>query len=210
MRKIQHGDKILYLTPAVTSEIEQTLQGKAVVYSDSIQPQDIASFCRTLNESDQEIGIIHHLNYGLLLSNFESLYRVIKAAGGLVVHQDDVLLIYRRGKWDLPKGKLDEGETLEHCAAREISEETGVGNLQLAAPITATYHTYSEKSRELLKESHWYLFHADQKTIPVPQTDEDIELCEWVPAKELPSYQTNMHASVIDVLTQGLGMAQLK
>jgi len=51
-------------------------------------------------------------------------------------------MIFRRGKWDLPKGKLDKGETLEQCAVREVREETGLKKIKLQSPLMTTYHTY--------------------------------------------------------------------
>jgi 8-oxo-dGTP pyrophosphatase MutT (NUDIX family) len=112
-----------------------------------------------------------------------------------------VLLIFRRGKWDMPKGKLDEGEDLETCAIREISEETGLKSLKLIRPLQVTYHTYFERERHILKESHWYLVRCNRKTELTPQVEEDIEKCEWVPLNRTETYTGNMHASIIDVLT---------
>ena len=82
----------------------------------------------------------------------------IQAGGGLVENeQREVLFIFRRGKWDLPKGKLDRGETLEQCAIREVEEETGVGQLQLIRFLLITEHEYVERGKKILKETHWWL-----------------------------------------------------
>lgn len=125
----------------------------------------------------------------------------IVASGGLVTTpKKDVLLIYRRGTWDLPKGKVDDGETLEACALREIEEETGVGNLILRRKLLTTYHTYYEKEKHILKECHWFLVQTDGLQPLVPQTDEDIQECRWVRDSELEAYKNNMPASIRDVL----------
>src|SRR5215510_275068 len=98
----------------------------------------------------------------------------IIAAGGLVVNdRDELLMIFRRGKWDLPKGKLDKGESLKDCAIREVEEETGLKNITLGPPLIITYHTYHEGARFILKESHWYKMSVSGQQNLVPQTEED-------------------------------------
>jgi 8-oxo-dGTP pyrophosphatase MutT (NUDIX family) len=133
------------------------------------------------------------------------------ASGGLVHTKDnETLLIFRKGKWDLPKGKLDEGEDLEACALREIVEETGAANLKVEQPLYISYHTYHEKEAHILKESHWFLIKTNKKSILHPQTEEDIERCEWVPLDKLPGYMNNMHASIIDVVNAGIKLLTCK
>jgi 8-oxo-dGTP pyrophosphatase MutT (NUDIX family) len=125
----------------------------------------------------------------------------VKAAGGLVQQEDrSVLLIYRRGKWDLPKGKLDKGEKLEACALREVEEETGLKNVQLQSPLLVTYHTYHEGTRFILKESHWYTMQVTGLQQLKPQTEEDIHDIRWVPLEEIESYTGKVFPSVKDVL----------
>src|SRR4051794_1665781 len=95
----------------------------------------------------------------------------IIAAGGLVTNEyNELLMIFRRGKWDLPKGKLDEGETIEQCAVREVEEETGIGNLELVKLVGITYHEYFDKhiNTEVRKETHWFAMRVNGKPIPVP------------------------------------------
>jgi len=129
---------------------------------------------------------------------------VIQAAGGLVKNgKDEILLIFRRGKWDLPKGKLDKGETLEECAVREVGEETGLKKIQLLSPLLITYHTYHEGTKFILKESHWYRMKIDSEQTLVPQTIEDIQEVKWVKEADLHQYMNNTFPSVADVLKAG-------
>jgi len=81
------------------------------------------------------------------------------------MEEKELMLIFRRGKWDLPKGKLDPGETLETCALREVQEETGVSNVKLEKFIGITQHTYFDKhiGKEVLKETHWYKNESERK-----------------------------------------------
>jgi 8-oxo-dGTP pyrophosphatase MutT (NUDIX family) len=51
-----------------------------------------------------------------------------RSAGGLVVRDDEILLISLHGgrRWQLPKGHIEPGEQVEAAAVREVREETGV------------------------------------------------------------------------------------
>ena len=125
----------------------------------------------------------------------------IQAGGGVVANKNgEILLIYRRGKWDLPKGKLDDGETIAACAAREIMEETGVLNLQQQQHLTTTYHTYKEKEMWILKETTWYTFTTNQTDNLIPQLEEGIEEIKWVAVANLASYKAATYTNIIAVL----------
>ena len=116
------------------------------------------------------------------------------------MNKDEILMIFRRGKWDLPKGKLDTGETLEDCAIREVEEETGLRNIKLLSPLIITYHTYHEGSKFILKESHWYKMKVTGEQKLIPQTEEDIHEIKWVKKSDLKPYMKNSYPSVVDVL----------
>ncbi len=133
--------------------------------------------------------------------SFSKQYQVIKAAGGVVVDADGrVLLIFRRGKWDLPKGKLEKNEPIELCAEREVKEETGLEELQLRKPLITTYHTYTEKGKSILKETYWFRFDATGKQNLTPQVEEDILKVEWVSKENLPDYTDNTYELIRNVL----------
>ena len=123
----------------------------------------------------------------------------------------DILLIFRRGIWDMPKGKLDKGETIEQCAVREVGEETGLQNIELGAFIFTTYHEYFDKwtKRDLLKETHWYAMRVYGSTTLIPQTEEDIEEIRWVKKQELDHYLSNMHKNIIQVIEKYLSASRL-
>lgn len=110
---------------------------------------------------------------------------VIEAAGGMVLNQQGkLLMIFRRGQWDMPKGKLDEGESIENCALREVSEETGLTKLKLIRELKTTYHTYHYKGKIALKPSHWFLIHYHGNEPLIPQIEEDITEIKWVNKEE--------------------------
>jgi 8-oxo-dGTP pyrophosphatase MutT (NUDIX family) len=149
-------------------------------------------------------GVYFHKDLDELKKAFFKKFTFVQAAGGLVINEkDEVLLIFRRGKWDLPKGKLDKGEKLEDCAVREVEEETGLPNVKLISPLLITYHTYHEGSRFVLKESHWYRMKADSGQKMTPQTAESISRLLWVKKADLKKYLENSFPSVTDVIQTG-------
>jgi 8-oxo-dGTP pyrophosphatase MutT (NUDIX family) len=106
----------------------------------------------------------------------------IIAAGGLVTNpQGAILWIFRRGFWDLPKGKLDAGESIETCAVREVEEETGIKDIQLHDLITTTTHCYFDtyQQTEVIKKTYWYHMTIATEQTGIPQYTEDIEKIEW-------------------------------
>ena len=110
--------------------------------------------------------------------------REITAAGGLILRAGvdamELLLIHRNGAWDLPKGKLDPGETLATCARREVEEETGAVLLQAGPLLATTTHGYERNNEFKVKTSYWFAFQSRSKSF-VPQTMEGITRVAWVP-----------------------------
>lgn len=127
----------------------------------------------------------------------------ITAAGGIVINNNhELLMIYRRGFWDLPKGKLDEGETIEECALREVQEETGVSQLTLGKLVDITYHDYYDKYLETdaTKETYWYEMKTNANEKLVPQTEEDIEDIRWVTRNEIEAYLEESYTNIQEVV----------
>jgi len=131
--------------------------------------------------------------------------QTIIAAGGLVLNEaNELLLIFRRGFWDLPKGKLDPNESIAECAVREVTEETGVNNIHLGNLITITTHEYFDTymKSDVKKETHWYYMKVDGKPNLIPQTTEDITAIEWTKKQDLAQRLSNTYATIIEVITK--------
>lgn len=127
----------------------------------------------------------------------------IIAGGGVVVNENNqVLFIYRRKKWDLPKGKLDPGEDIKACAIREVMEETGIRNLTIGNLIIVTTHSYEENGMNMQKETHWFEMKASTVDNPTltPQLEEDIEKIEWVSLENLEEYLSETYTTIQQVL----------
>jgi 8-oxo-dGTP pyrophosphatase MutT (NUDIX family) len=128
---------------------------------------------------------------------------IIEAAGGLVFNEkNELLMIFRRGFWDLPKGKVDEGETLEQCAVREVQEETGLQNIKLGTFLTTTYHTYDLKGKTIIKPSHWFRMENWDDEKLIPQTEEDITAIKFVTKEIAYSLLDEMYPTIKIIVEQ--------
>ena len=116
---------------------------------------------------------------------FAQDFRIIHAAGGIVSDEkNEILMIFRYGCWDFPKGKVEEGEDWETAALREVEEETGLRGITLQEPLPNTYHTYTLHDMPILKITHWYAMCAPAQSL-ILQTEEDISQAVWVPRSEV-------------------------
>ena len=135
-----------------------------------------------------------------LWKDFKNLFKRIKAAGGVVFNpQGQVLLIHRRGYWDLPKGKKDPGESTIQAAVREVSEETGLTQITPGKHLLHTWHTYQNNDRRILKKTSWFLM-ATPQTDLTPQTEEDIDLATWKNLNDFLKKPGKTYRSILDVL----------
>jgi 8-oxo-dGTP pyrophosphatase MutT (NUDIX family) len=114
-------------------------------------------------------------------------FKFIVAAGGLIQKGNTYLFMKRLGKWDLPKGKLDKGESIEQCAVRECEEECAVSGLKILKQIPDTYHIYEHKKGFALKTTHWFHMETKSNDKLVPQTEENIEEVKWMDLNEIKS-----------------------
>jgi len=208
MINLYHNDK-LFLFCSV-NEADQIRKSADISSYEVLKPdENLASHLDEL-EPDPNSGvyIIESLSAQTLLDAFAKSFRVRVAAGGLVTNGNGkYLVIYRRGFWDLPKGKIETGETAEEAAVREVEEETGVNSLILGESLiigqdqqNATYHTFSRKGKVILKKSLWYHMSIKGTQKTTPQVEEDIEIVKWVKKEKLNELLPLCYGSIQDVL----------
>lgn len=126
-------------------------------------------------------------------------YTYIRAAGGIVRNAEgQILMIFRRGVWDFPKGKVESGEANEEAAVREVFEETGVA-ARITNPVPfSVFHTYDTYGPKMLKETVWYEMEAESGQT-VPQTEEQISEAVWVAPEQVAKNLENSYASLKEV-----------
>jgi len=176
--KIYAGNKLIILTDNL-----QETEG-AIFALNSIRLEDI-----TEKIYDNSIGTISlfHPNLKEAWAIFQKHFNVIEAAGGVV--ENDVssyLFIYRNGKWDLPKGKMEEGETPDITAIREVQEECGIQHIVINHFLLDTYHLFTEDDKKRLKITHWFKMQEIKKSSLSPQIEEGIEKVEWININQQP------------------------
>jgi mutator protein MutT len=194
------------------------INNKPLIFADStftFEPRDkilviryagkqkfLYSFIDTLEKSSHYDGIIVlSENVEKLWADFQCIFKIIEAAGGVVYNEKgEVLLIFRLKTWDLPKGKIDKGETPEVAAVREIQEETGLNVVKLGDFICHTYHTYQHKEKRILKKTHWYKMTTAEEKL-TPQYSEDIEQAEWRDLTDFLQSKPTIYQAILDVLS---------
>ena len=136
-----------------------------------------------------------------LWQDFLSQFVIVEAAGGMVRNTDgETLFIFRRGSWDLPKGKIDKGESREAAALREVCEETGLEEVRLHKPLTTSYHTYRlANGKRILKPTYWYVMDTEEMALQ-PEAREGIEEAIWMPVDKFVQQKRPVYASILRVL----------
>ena len=146
--------------------------------------------------------ILHHSDLKALYKDIKSVASPVKAAGGIVYNDNgELLVIFRKGYWDLAKGHLDKKEKNRDAAVREVMEETGLKEVEIFEKAGKTYHIFKNKSRTL-KISSWYFMKANQKQL-FPEKKEDIQEAKWIDQKEFLDTH-NMYSSIRDLLINSI------
>lgn len=160
---------------------------------------------------EKKVVILYASDITVLQEAFFSFYKIMEAAGGLVFNTTgEVLAIRRMGFWDLPKGKIEKGESPEDAAVREVQEETGLFQISLDNFLMHSYHTYIDprKNRRVLKKTHWYKMRTIESKL-TPQTEEDIESALWLALSDLQQ-KTPIYRNILDLVNTFLTIDKSK
>ncbi|MCG8578092.1 MAG: NUDIX domain-containing protein [Flavobacteriales bacterium] len=136
-----------------------------------------------------------------LLTEFSD-HQFIEAAGGIVQRKKSFLFIKRNGLWDIPKGKLEKGESPELGGIREIEEECGVMAPQIIKHLIDTWHTYEYKGKKVLKKTYWYWLSDSGEGKLVPQTEEGITHVEFLEESNFAKVRANTYLSIEEVMDE--------
>ncbi len=146
--------------------------------------------------------IIHSSSPKKLKKDFKSLFIIIEASGGIIFNEkNEILFIFRRGSWDLPKGKMDKGETKKQAAIREVIEETGIEGVSINHKIGKTHHMYRFNGRRAIKKSHWYVMKTHKQPLK-PQVEEDIAVAKWMTRDDFLMQDRKVYRSILNVLNR--------
>ena len=132
---------------------------------------------------------------------FCSDYSLINAAGGVVYNnKNQLLMIFKNNKWDLPKGKLEQNENIKECAIREVQEECGISGLSIVNALKDTYHTYEINGKKILKRTYWFTMNSDFKGRLIPQNEEGVTLAIWVDKEHIVEKLNNSFGNIKELL----------
>lgn len=198
MFKVFIKDRIIYLG----ENFQDSLTKKRGIFYKYHNQRELKELIRAFYEMKgiRKLRIYHH-DLEELTTAFKGCFSCICAGGGVVLNsRDEYLAIKRNGSWDLPKGKLEEGEDFETAAVREVIEETGLKEIEALHLLVSTYHIYKLSGKLVLKETRWFemRYHGTKK--PVLQGEEGITTSRWVKPGKTGFIIKNSYRSILDVL----------
>lgn len=190
----------------VLEERKQDTQNQSFICLDDMSSMAIQQkFKEFINQEELTILTFSTASLEKGFEKFRKQFKYIYAAGGLIEKEGLYLLIYRLKKWDLPKGKLDMGESPEEAAIRECEEECGITKLSITKELRPTYHIYEHKNAYALKKTFWYAMSTKHTDVLVPQIEEHIEKVEWFDKLQIQEQVVNnTYPAILDVLRDNI------
>lgn len=183
------NDKPIILTDNMVSNPEY----EVCVYKDLRMPEIL----HKLRYTNLEGVFLYHNDLDELRATFVRYFVYVEAAGGFVKDEKERWLFIRRNNhWDLPKGHMEQGESSEQTAIREVEEECGVSNLEILGFIKSTYHIYKENKSEKLKKTYWYAMCINGHPKPKPQLEEGITDVVFKPKHEIKKLYSDMYGNI--------------
>lgn len=188
MYKVFINDKPIILTSSYQNEEIFSVQ----LFKHTVVDEVIY---RLKNENVEGI-VLHCDNLEQDWENFKNNFKVVVAGGGLVINENqEILFIYRNDKWDLPKGRIEKGESIDITAIREVEEECGITDLQIKQKLVTTWHIYYQ-NQYCLKETHWFLMNSNYKGKLKPQEEEGITKAKFIPSANIDSVLCDSYSNI--------------
>lgn len=163
-----------------------------------------------LCDTDGSDTIVQNIAPEDVASALQATFKLVPAAGGLVVQEGDCVTIMRKGIPDLPKGHIETGETPETAAMREVEEETGIGRLSIVRPLPCTWHAYLRNESWELKQTYWYEMRSEDTTHIAPQNEEDISEVKMTDKETLEEFLRLTFRSIREILEKDMRQIILK
>jgi 8-oxo-dGTP pyrophosphatase MutT (NUDIX family) len=189
MYKVFVNDKPLFLT----NEIKKETDFKLFL----LESADIKQIIINFFQNKIQEAYLYHPDEKEIMKTLKAKIPVSKAGGGLVYNKHGhILFIFRNGRWDLPKGGTEKGETIEETSMREVEEETGVKNLVIGEKLQKTYHIFKRNGVYKLKITQWFEMHTDHSETPIGQIEEGIEKVAWLNPEEVKEALNNSYENI--------------
>ena len=193
MYKVFVNDKPIILTDKVEEEIG--------FKNYLLKTVSLGKVIKELNKTSlKEVRLIHKNEKKILKKFLKKLPLVIAAGGKVHNSKGEILFIFRNGKWDLPKGKIEKGEDLEATAIREVEEETGIKKLQIVQELDTTYHIFKRNGNHKIKKTHWFEMKSDYNGKLKPEESEGITDVKWLNGNDISAALENSYANIRELI----------
>ena len=201
-KKIYYNNKFIEFSSSQT----QSSQNQTIKIYNSENKQTLKNIIdEFLDQNDLKSVQISNYDFETVCNYFKNLFSYIDAAGGFIEKDKEYLFIHRLGKWDLPKGKLHKGETIQKAAVRECEEECAVKNLKIVRQLSSTFHIYQYKRSYALKQTYWFYMTTNDPGILMPQIEENIDEAKWFSENEIKNIAlNNTYFTIKDVVLEAL------
>ncbi len=202
MYKVFFNEKLI----AISGRENITLNKPTPVDVENWQPGDLRKWLVTAIQSSEKEVLLVHSDPEKFFGLFRSVFVSLPAAGGVVRRDGNIFFIYRNGKWDLPKGKIEPGEKAATAAVREVEEECGISGHKIAKQLPSTYHIYQSPYKEtkgkwIFKETFWFEMAYDGNELGFPETGEGITEVKWVPEDKFGEILENTYENLKQIIT---------
>ena len=157
-----------------------------------------------LADKEQTDTFVHEVGENAVVEALKTTFRMAPAAGGIVVKDGKIVSIVRNGIPDLPKGHIEKDESPENAALREVTEETGIGNLQIVKALPSSWHCYQVDEKWRLKRTYWYLMESGEAIQPKPQTEEGITEIKLIGNEDIEAFLKGTFRSISEILGKDL------
>jgi 8-oxo-dGTP pyrophosphatase MutT (NUDIX family) len=180
---------------------------EAVRFENINSPEEVKDWFMSFTRSQRVSAVLMHpVAKEFWEGIFVPAFNPVPAAGGIVIRNEKLLFIFRNGKWDLPKGKIDPGESAEVAALREVAEECGIEGHRITKILPSTFHIYQSPYTDsfgqwILKETHWFEMSYQGNESGTPQINENITKIKWFTKHELEEVLANTYENLKSVIS---------
>lgn len=202
MYKVFFNEKLI----RIGSRTNITLNKPTHLFDEDCTIQEIKEWFLSFVESGENETVLLHSAPADFFELFQSAFIIVQAAGGVILRKNKLLFIFRNEKWDLPKGKIEKGETAREAALREVEEECGISELSIIKRLPPTYHMYispykKSKGKWIFKETFWFEMKYSGKGKGTPQQEEGITQVKWFSRNQLDEVWKNTYENLKSVIS---------